>query len=213
MKIGLLGGTFDPIHYGHIKPLLEVQQALGLDEVWLMPNHIPPHKSETRTATRHRLAMAQLVCQQYPQLKLCDIEAKRNTPSYSVDTLNQLRLAHPQDQLVFIMGMDSFVTLPSWYRWQQLLELCHIAVCQRPGWSLADAPQMAQLLGERSADKPALDNATTTEQFSGLIFPVTITPQPYSSTEIRQQLRQHAPAPDAIPQAVIDYIDAHRLYR
>ncbi|QYJ96829.1 nicotinate-nucleotide adenylyltransferase [Shewanella alkalitolerans] len=213
MKIGILGGTFDPIHYGHIKPLLEVQAALGLDEVWLMPNHIPPHKDGTNTSTQHRLAMAQLVCQQYPQLKLCDIEANRDQPSYSVETLKHLRQTHGQDQLVFIMGMDSFVGLPSWYHWRQLFDLCHIAVCQRPGWTLADDSEMAALLNTRRADKAGLDKAAESDCYAGLIFPVTIIPQPYSSTEIRRQLAQNQLAPDAMPQAIADYIAAHQLYR
>ena len=213
MKIGILGGTFDPIHYGHIKPLLEVQAALGLDEVWLMPNHIPPHKADTNTSTVHRLAMAQRVCQQYPQLKLCDIEAKRDQPSYSVETLKQLRQTHGQDQLVFIMGMDSFVGLPTWYRWQELFDLCHIAVCQRPGWTLCGDSEMAALLSARRAGKAELDKAVDTGRTAGLIFPITITPQPYSSTEIRRQLAQNQLAPDAMPQAIADYIAAHHLYR
>ncbi|MCG9740189.1 nicotinate-nucleotide adenylyltransferase [Shewanella insulae] len=213
MKIGILGGTFDPIHYGHIKPLLEVQVALDLDEIWLMPNHIPPHKDGTNTSTQHRLAMARLVCQQYPQLKLCDIEASRDQPSYSVETLKHLRQTHSEDQLVFIMGMDSFVGLPTWYHWQQLFDLCHIAVCQRPGWTLNKDSEMATLLDTRCADKNKLDEAADSGFYGGLIFPVTITPQPYSSTEIRRQLSQNRLAPDAMPRVVADYIAAHHLYR
>ncbi|MCG9697417.1 nicotinate-nucleotide adenylyltransferase [Shewanella sp. Isolate11] len=212
MKIGILGGTFDPIHFGHINPVLEVKQALELDQIWLMPNHIPPHKQQPNSTTAHRLAMAHLVCQQYPELKLCDIEVKRDSPSYSVTTLQTLKQQQPQDQLLFIMGMDSFINLPSWYQWQQLLDLCHIVVCQRPGWSLSDNPKMQQLLNRHYGDKNALAAAQAQQQSSGLILPVTITEQPYSSTEIRQQLANNQLQDDAIPTVVSDYIRQHNLY-
>lgn len=213
MNIGLLGGTFDPIHYGHITPLLEVQQALGLDQVWLMPNNIPPHKPQPMCSTAHRLQMARLVCQQYPQMQVCDIEIKRSSPSYSVATLKRLRTAHPNDQLLFIMGMDSFINLPSWHQWQQLLELCHLVVCQRPGWQLASDSPMQQLLEQRRGDKTSLAIATERGQYGGLILPVAITEQPYSSTQIRKQLANNTLPADAMPKVVRDYITEHQLYR
>lgn len=213
MKIGILGGTFDPIHFGHINPLLEVKQALDLEQIWLMPNHIPPHKLSPNSTTEHRLAMANLVCKQYPQFTLCDIEAKRDTPSYSVTTLKALRKTHPQDHLLFIMGMDSFINLPSWHQWQQLLKLCHIVVCKRPRWHIEDNPQMQRLLERHVGDKASLDSADLKGQYSGLIIPVNITEQPYSSTDIRAQLAAHQLADDALPKVVNDYITRHSLYR
>ncbi len=210
MKIGILGGTFDPIHFGHINPLLEVKRALELDQVWLMPNHIPPHKQQPNSTTAHRLAMTHLVCQQYPEFTLCDIEAKRDTPSYSVTTLQVLKQEHPNDQLLFIMGMDSFINLPKWYQWQQLFELCHIVVYQRPGWNIELNPQMQQLLTERQGDKATLQQNNPPS--CGLIFPIEITQQPYSSTDIRSQLADQQLKADALPQIVIDYIRQHNLY-
>ncbi len=209
MKIGILGGTFDPIHFGHINPLLEVKHTLELDQIWLMPNHIPPHKQQPNSTTAHRLAMANLVCQQYPELTLCDIEAKRNTPSYSVTTLQALKRENPHDQLLFIMGMDSFINLPKWYQWQQLFELCHIVVYQRPDWSIKLNPQMQQLLLERQGNKTDL---IEDKQSCGLIFHVQVTQQPYSSTEIRSQLSRQQLNNDALPQVVINYIRQHNLY-
>ncbi|QYJ87051.1 nicotinate-nucleotide adenylyltransferase [Shewanella mesophila] len=213
MKIGILGGTFDPIHFGHINPLLEVYQALDLDQIWLMPNHIPPHKQQPNSSTKHRLAMANLVCEQYPQLVLCDIEAKRDTPSYSVATLEALRKTHPKDHLLFIMGMDSFVNLPSWYQWQRLLTLCHIVVCQRPGWQVADNPLMQQLLEKHAGDKHSLATAELNQEYSGIIFTVDITEQPYSSTDIRAQLASNKLTDDAMPEVISTYITEHGLYR
>jgi len=151
MRIGILGGTFDPIHLGHINPALDVKQQLHLDQIWLMPNHIPPHKNTTVVSTHHRLEMVKLVCQQYPEFKLCDIEINRDTPSYSVTTLTLLTQQYPDDEFFFIMGMDSFVQLPLWYQWQSLFNLCHIALCQRPGWAMDTNSEMTKELLFRQA--------------------------------------------------------------
>ncbi|MCE9679018.1 nicotinate-nucleotide adenylyltransferase [Shewanella sp. AS1] len=215
MRIGILGGTFDPIHFGHIRPALAVQQALTLDQLWLMPNHIPPHKAQPNSNSAHRLAMAQLVCEQYPPFSVCDIEINRESPSYSVVTLQTLRERHPKDQLLFIMGMDSFIKLPSWYQWQRLLELCHIVVCRRPGWTLTDHPQMMQLLEKHRGEPALLDDPNA---LHGAIFQVEIAEQPYSSTALRALLTEsdevtnQAQLAKALPADVWDYIKRHRLY-
>lgn len=213
MKIGILGGTFDPIHLGHIQPLQEVKEALALDKVWLMPNHIPPHKQQPNSSTADRLAMARLVCEQYDWLELCDIETQRQTPSYSVETLATLRRAHPNNHFLFIMGMDSFASLPSWYHWQRLFSLCHIVLCQRPGWSLDNHSEMNTILAARQADKSQLDSAVAQGQQAGLILPVAITPQPYSSTAIRAQLLTGELTIEGLPDEVSQYIQQHQLYR
>ncbi|MCL1050662.1 nicotinate-nucleotide adenylyltransferase [Shewanella abyssi] len=205
MKIGILGGTFDPIHFGHIRPAIEVQQRLKLDEVWLMPNHIPPHKNGTHVSTDDRLAMAQAACDQFPQLKLCAIEANRDTPSYTVTTLAVLKQQYPMHEFYFLMGMDSFLGLQSWYQWQSLFDLCHIVVCQRPGWQLSIQHPMQTVLTERSAK-------TATISKTGAIFPVSITEQPFSSTQIRTDLSQGISVNDALPSSVQLYIKQHRLY-
>lgn len=208
MKIGILGGTFDPIHFGHIRPAQEIKQQLNLDEVWLMPNHIPPHKSGTHVSSEDRLAMTQLVCEQLPHFKLCDIEAKRDTPSYSAMTLAQLRKIHPQHEFYFIMGMDSFLSFTRWHKWQQLLQLCHLVVCKRPGWHLAPHDPMQSVL------KPRLHDITkpTAEPF-GRILMVDITEQDISSTRVRQQLMQGMMPSAELPASIQDYIQHNRLYR
>ncbi|MDO6676938.1 nicotinate-nucleotide adenylyltransferase [Shewanella sp. 4_MG-2023] len=187
MKIGILGGTFDPIHYGHIKPAIEVKQQLNLDKIWLMPNHIPPHKQTTKVSSEQRLAMAELVCQQYDELEVCDIEINRDSPSYTVTTLELLTQRYPQHQFYFIMGTDSFIQLASWYQWQQLFALCHLVVCRRPGWSASHDHPMMQLLKQKQVD---CQQAESIEAKVGNIFPVEVTLQDISSTEIRAQLTQ-----------------------
>lgn len=207
MHIGILGGTFDPIHYGHIRPAIEVQAQLGLDQVWLMPNHIPPHKAGTHTSTEDRLAMVGLVTEDYPQLALCAIEAQRNSPSYSAETLAQLVEEYPQHTFVFIMGTDSFVNLDKWHCWQSLFDYCHIAVCERQGWQLAPNSQMAQQLKQRQITTAALKH-----QRCGGIVLASITQQPYSSTSIRAHLAENQTIDDALPTSVSQYIKQHNLY-
>lgn len=215
MRIGILGGTFDPIHFGHIKPALEIKQQLLLDQVWLMPNHIPPHKAGTKITTEHRLKMVQDVCQQYDQLQLCDIEIKRDTPSYTVVTLQQLKQAYPQASFYFIMGMDSFIDLPKWHSWQQLFELCHIVLCPRPGWTLDPNSPMQQVFSKRATTiTQSLDNRNNiSENTYGDIISVDICLQNISSTEIRQKLQSNQDISQLLAPCTINYIQQHHLYR
>ncbi|MCL1068085.1 nicotinate (nicotinamide) nucleotide adenylyltransferase [Shewanella olleyana] len=221
MKIGLLGGTFDPIHFGHIKPALEVKQRLGLDKVWLMPNHIPPHKQTTQVSSQHRLAMTQLICQQYDEFEVCDIEINRDTPSYTATTLQLLTKQYPQHQFYFIMGTDSFIQFQSWYQWQSILKLCNVVVCQRPGWQLDKTSPMAAILEQNIA--------VSASAKTGKIFPVDVNLQDISSTEIRHILNQNgqksfgftptsktsnvAEVSHMLPNVIQEYIFEHHLYQ
>ena len=207
MRIGILGGTFDPIHFGHIRPALEAKNQLNLDEVWLMPNHIPPHKPGTHVSTADRLAMAQLICDELPQFQLCDIEAKRDTPSYSAMTLAKLSNMHPEHEFYFIMGMDSFLSFTHWHEWQQLLDLCHLVVCKRPGWQLANNDPIQAILKPRLSD----NNQTTPQKF-GKIFMLDVAEQDFSSTQIRQRLMQGLMPNAALPVSIQDYIRCNQLY-
>ena len=234
MKIGLLGGTFDPIHFGHIRPSLAVKSQLGLDKIWLMPNAIPPHKKQSVTPSNHRAAMVNLVCDSYPEFALCDIEinTKSNTnlhgekglsfqPSYTVNTLLSLQNQHPEHHFTFIMGADSLLNLQQWYQWQKILTLCHIAVCNRPNWSF-DLPALPALI--RSRLYPSLHNAIHHIKI-GRISLLNVPPQAFSSTEIRTALSQlSSPTKTisnkqrnflqmALPKNVLDYIDQHKLYQ
>lgn len=207
MHIGILGGTFDPIHFGHIRPAVEVKAALGLDEIWLMPNHIPPHKRTTTTSTQDRLAMVKLVCDELDGFRVCDIEATRESPSYTVTTLTALHSIYPEHHFAFMMGMDSFVSLPSWYQWQRLLDLADIIVSHRPSFAWPTDGIMADILQTRLAPASAIRQASC-----GRVFSVDISPQDYSSTQVRQQLLQRQQVENALPSTVMTYIQQHGLY-
>ncbi|CAD6363861.1 nicotinate-nucleotide adenylyltransferase [Shewanella putrefaciens] len=213
MRIGILGGTFDPIHYGHIRPAIEVKEALGLDKVLLMPNHIPPHKHQPNLSTAQRLKMVADVCAELAGFELCDIEANRDTPSYTVVTLEQLSTQYPNAELFFIMGMDSFIHLQSWHKWQQIFGFANLVLCQRPGWHLSNEHPMQQVLMARSAAIDTLKNPPQKHHpIHGRIFTVDITPQDISSTQIRSALAIGKIPTDALMPVTLNYIQKQQLY-
>ncbi|AXQ13301.1 hypothetical protein AYI72_15645 [Shewanella algae] len=215
MRIGLMGGTFDPVHYGHLKPAAEVKARLELDKLWLLPNHIPPHKAKATASSEQRLAMLKLACDEFPDMDICDIELKRNAPSYSVATLEALQQAFPGAEFQFIMGTDSLLSLPSWHQWQRLFSLCNLVVCQRPDWHLPKDAEIQTELAQRGCSvTQALAARDKGQHQSGKIISLPVEPQPFSSTAIRRAIA----AGDinacraAMPKAVLEYIVANRLY-
>lgn len=215
MRIGLMGGTFDPVHYGHLKPAAEVKARLELDKLWLLPNHIPPHKAKATASSEQRLAMLKLACDEFPDMDICDIELKRNAPSYSVATLEALQQAFPGAEFQFIMGTDSLLSLPSWHQWQRLFSLCNLVVCQRPDWHLPKDAEIQTELAQRGCSvTQALAARDKGQHQSGKIISLPVEPQPFSSTAIRRAIA----AGDinacraAMPKAVLKYIVANRLY-
>ena len=130
-RIGFLGGTFDPIHKGHIAIASHVRQVLELDEMQLIPNQIPPHKNAAQVSSVMRLKMVEIAAKK-AQMSVNSLELQKPEPSYSIYTVQELRKAYPQDQLYFVMGMDSFASLSKWFRWNELLDWVNLVVCQRP---------------------------------------------------------------------------------
>ncbi|QSX34603.1 nicotinate-nucleotide adenylyltransferase [Shewanella avicenniae] len=213
MRIGIFGGTFDPVHYGHLRPAEAVRQQLQLDELWLMPNRIPPHKAAASASVEQRLAMLALAQQEFPAFSICDIELKREVPSYSVVTLEELRDARPEDTFYFIMGTDSLVTLSTWHQWQRLFDLCHLVICGRDGWQLtAENPVWPAWQQRQSNATQHLSHAPTS---AGEIIQLDIELQPYASTLLRQALANSdiAACQQAVPAAVLAFILQQQLYQ
>lgn len=206
MRIGILGGTFDPIHQGHTQPAEEVKHTLGLDEIWLMPNHIPPHKQGPSVTTGQRLAMAELACENHQSFKVCDIEAQRNTPSYTSDTLAQIKQENPSYEFYFIMGMDSFINLTEWHNWEEIFHYAHIAVCKRPGWTLPEMGRSQQLFKDNVLNQQQNPHAK-----NGHIILVDVTQVDCSSTQIRSQLASGL-SPDGLEPQIQQYIIQNHLY-
>lgn len=207
--IGLLGGTFDPIHLGHLAPAIAAMQCLDLAQVRLLPNHIPPHRATPCCTPAQRLAMVQLAAASQPNFVVDERELKRTTPSYTIDTLMELRQALPDTPLCFLMGMDSLQSLPSWHRWRELLDYAHLVVNVRPGWEGPLCDEVATLVRRyRCQDKAQLKN-----QRAGYIWLAENLPYPLSASELRAQLSQGIDVRPWLPAPVADYIEQHGLYR
>jgi nicotinate-nucleotide adenylyltransferase len=208
-RIGVLGGTFDPVHIGHLRGALEVAQMFELDEVRLIPNYRPPHRDSPHSSAEDRLAMVRLAVQDLPPLVVDARELERDKPSYTIDTLLSLRgeLA-ADDQLFLIIGWDAFCGLPTWHRWEELLDHCHILVLQRPDAD-SEAPEtLRDLLAARSVTDPQAIAGR-----GGQIAFVWQAPLGVSATRIRQFLASGRSVRFLVPDAVLAYINAHGLYR
>jgi nicotinate-nucleotide adenylyltransferase len=131
----LFGGTFDPIHFGHLKPVEVLAAQVGLKKVTLLPNNVPPHRPQPEASPSQRVEMVRLAIADLPLFDLDLREMQRDTPSFTLETLTELRAERGDDQpLAFIIGQDSLLTLHKWHRWEELLSLCHLLVCKRPGY-------------------------------------------------------------------------------
>jgi len=209
-RIGLLGGTFDPVHFGHLRSAIEVRERLQLDELRLIPSARPPHREVPGASADQRLAMVQLAVGKGGDLQVDDRELCREKPSYTLDTLESLRAELGSEVALFmVLGWDAFCGLPSWHRWQELLGLAHIVVLQRPDYDM-DVPEVLKdLLAARSVDDPQrLANVS-----AGHIFCLSQTPLAISATHIRGLVAGGASPRFLLPDAVLDYIETKGLYR
>lgn len=212
MRIGILGGTFNPIHDGHLHIASEVLRACSLDQVWFMPACLPPHKGLADAVSfADRLAMVEAAIEPFPRFVTCDLEGRRGGRSFSVRTLEELRHLYPADEFTFIMGLDSFAEIGLWRSYARLFELCHIAVAARPGFE----GDLAQLLPVAVADRFCYDaDALKLSGKSGFSVQLVMqTSADISSTEIRKRLASGEPISALVPARVADYIYQHQLYR
>ncbi len=212
--LALLGGTFDPVHWGHLRIASETTAALKLPEVRLIPSKAPVHRSAPGAAGEQRLAMLRLAVANAPGLAVDDRELTRDTPSYTALTLASLRAEFPLRPLIWLIGVDAFVHINHWYDWPRLFELAHFVVLNRPGFAVSQAlsPTLAEVWqGRLTRYAETLTNTT-----HGSIYLHTVTPQAISATVIRNTIA--AGATDEalrpfLPPPVLAYIRAHQLYR
>lgn len=208
--IGVFGGTFDPVHYGHLRTADEVYRRLGLESLRVVPAAIPPHRRPAAANPDQRLQMVQLAVPEFPGLVADDREIRRGGVSYTVPTLESLRAeigAAPP--LCFVLGADAFAGLETWYHWQRIFDLTHLIVVQRPGNPL---PAMDKLPPWASS-RLCRDAAALAGRSAGELMFVTVTPRDISATRLRDQIaRGRTPSPEELPPAVWEYIRRHSLY-
>lgn len=209
--IGILGGTFNPIHFGHLRMAQELGEGLELAEVRLIPAGIPPHRDQPAISAQQRLEMVRLGLGDNPLLRLDKREIFKQTPCYTTETLAELRRELGSEQpLCLLMGADAFRGLPTWYHWRELFDLAHIVVAHRPGFNWAEGlpGELHEELKKRLYhDVKILHRAT-----AGTIVNHPVTALDISSTRIRALLRQGLSLRYLLPDAVSDYIFANNLY-
>lgn len=206
MNVGVLGGTFDPIHLGHVAAAEAAQTSLSLDSIMLVPSRIPPHRRDPTTATaEHRFAMAQLVAAEHPGWSASRIELDRKGRSYTFDTLTELN--HPGTQIFFIIGSDAFAEIATWSRYPAVLDLAHFVVVSRPGITLDSLRARVPSAFSRPFDAAYRGRPAKTR----VILVEADTPD-VSSTEIRRRVRAGESLSEFVPESVADYIRTHRLY-
>lgn len=206
--MGVFGGTFDPIHYGHLRTAFEVLQALRFDEVRFMPCGTPPHRGSTVAPDEQRLAMVRAATEGQLGFVVDERELSRDGPSYSVDTLSALRGEFPLRPIALIIGMDAFLGLPKWYQWREILQLAHIVVAHRPGWRAPDIGPLGELLADRGTHRIGdLHQAK-----SGHIYILDVTQLEISSTEIRELVSAGRDPRFLMPDAVREIIRQSACY-
>lgn len=200
-SIGLLGGTFDPVHFGHLRPALEIKECLGLSELRLLPCHVSPHRQQPLATSHQRLQMLTLATAGSAALAVDARELDRAPPSYTVDTLEALKAEEPDAGLVFVMGHDAFTSFKRWHRWQRILELAHLVVTSRPGYRL------------QSQDFTVTQNSDELQQPpAGKIVHCEVTALDISASNIRALVERGRDIAYLVPQAVRHYIIEQRIY-
>jgi nicotinate-nucleotide adenylyltransferase len=207
--IGILGGTFDPVHMGHLRLSLEIQQTLHLDHVRLMPCYLPVHRPPPIASAEHRLAMLQIAVESEALLQVDSREIYQHAPVYTIDSIQSLKNDFGAAHLCLIMGNDVFIHLNSWREYENLLNYCHIIVAHRPSFSISPhSPLHEKLHAHYTQNK---DDLFSYE--SGKIYFQKITGLSISATDIRDQCRNGYNARFLLPDPVYHYINTHKLYR
>lgn len=204
--IGIFGGTFDPIHYGHLRPALEVLNIFGLDEIRFTPSAQPPHRGQPSASPEQRLHMLRLAVESQPRFIVDTRELERAGKSYMVDTLQSLRVDFPSQPLLLFIGMDAFNKLNTWHQWQTLFDYAHIVVLTRPGFKVAK-------LDDFCANKKTDNKDDLSQSRCGSLYFQPITQLDISATAIRLMIAKGHDPRYLLPDAVLNYIKQHKFYQ
>ena len=206
-RIGLFGGTFDPVHFGHLRPALELAESFDLHTLFLLPAHRPAHRGPTGASSSQRIAMLERAVRDVPRLAVDTREARRDTPSYTVDTLAELRAERPEATLLFFMGLDAFAGFADWHRPDEILALANLVVVERPG------PPLPEASGRLIERQRALAGEAIREGGAGVIVRFDVTQLAISATDIRRRVAAGQNPRFLLPEPVREYIAENGLYR
>lgn len=208
--IGIFGGTFDPVHYGHLHSAWAALEQLQLDHIRLIPCHIPPHRDPAHASTQDRVNMLEYATQSVSELVIDPRETLRDGPSYTVDTLATLREDFPSQSLCLLLGMDAFAGLTRWHHWEALTDYAHLVVFSRPDHGLPTDSDLNRFLKAHQADS---SDALHQETHGKIVLMDTLVPLDISATAIRTQLQAGQTPKFLLPDAVLEYIQTKQLYR
>ena len=210
----MLGGTFDPIHFAHLRLAEELADGIGLSKVRFIPTGAPPHRGAPRVSGAHRIEMVRLAIAGNPRFEADDREVRRPGVCYTFDTLNELRAELGERPLCLLMGSDAFSALTTWHRWEELFDLAHIVIAHRPGFSLRQLQSsLPGPLRKIYLQRLAASTGILRRDSSGAIYASEITALDIAATQIRGLLAGSASARYLVPDAVLDYIETNRLYK
>ena len=200
--IGIFGGTFDPIHFGHLRTAFELMQVLKLEELRFVPAGDPPHRGVPLAAAGLRLEMVRAAISGQPGFAVDDREVRRDGPSYTVTTLAELRAEFPRQPICLVVGMDAFLGMDRWYQWREILRLAHVAVAHRPGWRAPTEGTLGQLLAQRGTSRVA----DLVDEHAGRVFVHPVTQLEISSTDLRDIIVNGRDPRYLVPDAVCEII-------
>lgn len=205
--MGLFGGTFDPVHFGHLRPAIELAESYDLDTLYLLPNHRPPHREPASANTAERIRMLELAILDVPNLSIDPREAQRGTASYTIHSLEELHDEHPQATLLFFMGMDAFAEFDTWHDWEGILTLANLVVVNRPGAVHSDFSKDL-VMRQRNDKGSRIVNGRT-----GVIEQCNVTQLEISATDVRRRIACDLTVRFLLPEQVSEYIVRKQLYR
>ncbi|MEW6337778.1 MAG: nicotinate-nucleotide adenylyltransferase [Acidobacteriota bacterium] len=213
-RIGAFGGTFDPVHLGHLVPAVRALETFRFERVVFVPAGRPPHKlDEPLTPFTHRFAMLALATQPYARFFVSDVELEGEGPTYTIDTLERLARREPSAQLYFLMGSDSFSQIATWHRWRELAELAHFVVLHRTTvWGDELRARVPESLRERMRTVEPFAEVPDPGAGERVIYLLDHEPFPISATHLRDRLRHGQPIGELVPPEVHRYIVKYRLY-
>lgn len=211
MKLGLLGGTFDPIHNGHLRSAEEIWEDFGLDRILFIPAYLPPHKEQhSVSGFEHRYNMCRLAIRGNPHFDVADLEKDRLGPSYSIDTVRDIQGRRPEAELHFILGRDAFLDLPTWSEFRELFNLAHFIVMTRPGYSRGPVNKVLDAVSRHFRHDPR--SARYLHPSGRFVHFWETTLLDISSTRIRQYFNENMSTRYLLPEGVAEYIDENGLY-
>ena len=216
MKVGIFGGTFNPIHYGHLRAAEEVKEKVALDRILFMPSGSPPLKSRDIASVKHRYEMTRLALMGNTHFEISDRECRQKGKSYTVKTLKELKMSYPERDFYFILGIDAFLDIPNWWHHEELLALAHFIIISRPGFQFVDL-QMSPVIEIkksvlRKLDVEKIDRYSIELKAHTTLTLLSITPVGISSTEIRRLIKRDGSIKYLLPVSVESYIISNKLY-